>query len=119
MTRRRVATPSRPRLMLAAADLALLWRNAVRFTAALVIAAFPFVFFFDEAMDLSFSPVLPALAFLVLVVVALPPLIVEVRTRRVKDLEKLRTKVLRGAQTTWALLGLSIVWLLFWFSWGL
>lgn len=116
---RRAQAQGRPRLALAVADLALLWRNSIRFTTAFVVAAFPFVFMIDEAVESSFSPVLPLLGVLVAILVGVPPLVVELRTRRIRNLERLRARVLRGTQTSWACLGLSFVWLVFWFSWGL
>lgn len=100
-------------------DLALLWRNSIRYATALAIAAFPFVFFLDEAATLPFSPVLPGLLGLVLIMVFLPLAVVEVRVRRLKDAEAARAGILRSVQGSWACMGVAIVWLLVWFSWGL
>lgn len=100
-------------------DLTILWRSSVRLTTALVIALFPFIFFFDEALELSFSPVLPAIVLLIVLLIAVPFALVEVRARHLRRREKDHAvHIARSGQTSWALLGLSILWFLLWLSLG-
>lgn len=91
----------------------------MRFATALVIALFPFIFLFDEALQLSFSPVLPAIIVLIVLLIAVPFGLVELRARRMRKHEKDHAvRIARSGQSSWALLGLSIAWFLLWLSLG-
>src|SRR5688572_30634630 len=59
-----------------------LWRASKQWSAAIVLALFPFLFILDEAVELPLSPVLPGLVVLFVILVALPFLLTEVRVRR-------------------------------------
>lgn len=97
-----------------------LWKAARTWTAAIVLALFPVLFIVDQGIDLSLSPVLPGLAVLLLLIVALPFLLVEVRTRRFrrKDAHWQEVRALRAVGLARAALGVAAVWLLLWFMVG-
>ncbi|HLF16760.1 MAG TPA: hypothetical protein VI796_04935 [Candidatus Thermoplasmatota archaeon] len=61
-----------------------LWKAARRWTSALVVALFPLLFILDERTDLSFSPVLPGLLALALLIVLLPFGLAELFSRRAR-----------------------------------
>lgn len=96
------------------------WRGARRWTAAFVVAAFPFIFIIDEAVETALSPVLPGLAVLCLLIVALPPLLAEAGRRvtrhntatvRVHRVEKFQ-------QTGRTAFILALLWFAIWLSLG-
>jgi hypothetical protein len=100
-------------------DLSILWRSSVRYTTALVVALFPFIFLFDEALELSFSPVLPAIILLIVAMIVLPFALVEWRARTLHRRKKDHAVHLaRAGQSSWAALGVAFVWLLLWLSLG-
>jgi hypothetical protein len=103
-----------------AAVLAPLWRAARRWTAAVVLAAFPFLFILDRAGRFPVSPVLPGLVALFVTLLVLPFVLVEVRARRYrrKDLEWQARKALRAVQVSNAALGVAALWLVAWFAVG-
>lgn len=102
------------------AVLAPLWRAARRWTAAVVLAAFPLLFIADRAGSFPVSPVLPGLVVLAVLLVALPPALVEVRARRYRrrDLEWQARKALRAVQVSNAALTVAALWLVAWFAVG-
>jgi hypothetical protein len=103
-----------------AAVLAPLWRASRRWTAAVVLAAFPFLFILDRAGRFPVSPVLPGLVLLLVLIVALPIALVEVRARRYRrrDLGWPARRALRAVQVSNAALGVAAVWLVAWFAVG-
>lgn len=62
-----------------------IWRAARRWSAALVVAAFPFLFIIDASVETRLSPVLPGILLFCLLIVALPPLLSEAVRRRLLD----------------------------------
>lgn len=103
-----------------AAVVAPLWTSARQWTAAVVLAAFPLLFILDDAVGMPVSPVLPGLAVLFLVLIGLPFLLVEVRSRRFrrKDADWQEKQALRAVGMSRAALGVAAVWLLVWFAVG-
>jgi hypothetical protein len=103
-----------------AAVLAPLWRASRRWTAAVVLAAFPFLFILDRAGRFPVSPVLPGLVVLLLLILALPIALVEARSRRYRrrDIEWQARRALRAVQMSNAALGVAAVWLVAWFAVG-
>jgi hypothetical protein len=97
-----------------------LWKAARAWTVAFVLAAFPFLFMVDDGVAFPLSPVLPGLAILAVVIVILPFLLVEVRSRRYrrKDAHWQEVHALRAVGVARAALGLAAVWLLAWFMVG-
>jgi len=97
-----------------------LWKAARRWTAALVLAAFPFLFILDGPVHWPVSPVLPGLLVLGLILVALPFLLVEARERRYrrKDAEWQARHAARAVQTANAALLVAAAWLVAWFLVG-
>ena len=97
-----------------------LWKASRQWTAAIVLALFPFLFILDEAVELPVSPVLPGLVVLVLLILVLPFALVEVRARRFrrKDPEWQARAALKAVGVSRAALGIAAVWLLVWFAVG-
>jgi hypothetical protein len=97
-----------------------LWKSARQWTAAIVLAVFPFLFILDERSAFPVSPVLPGLVILALLVIGLPFLIVEVRSRRFrrKDADWQAARALKAVGLSRAALGIAAVWLLIWFAAG-
>lgn len=97
-----------------------LWKSARHWTAAVVLALFPFLFIVDDAFDLALSPVLPGLAFLLLLIIGLPFAIMEVRGRRYrrKDADWQEKHALKAVGVARAAFAFAGVWLLLWFMVG-
>lgn len=97
-----------------------LWKASRQWTAAIVLALFPFLFILDEALDLPLSPVIPGLVVLVLLIVVLPFLLVELRARRFrrKDPDWQAKRALKAVGVSRAALGIAAVWVLVWFAVG-
>lgn len=100
--------------------LAPLWRAARLWTAAAVLALFPFLFIIDGVVALRLSPVLPGLAVLLLLILGLPFLLVELASRRYrrKDLDWQATHALRAAQNGRTAVVVAAVWVGLWFAFG-
>ncbi len=99
---------------------ALLWRGASMWSAAIVVAAFPFLFILDERAVSGFSPVRPGMIILVVLWILLPIVLVESLSRRWRHLDDGRqaAKVNRlalGGQRSLLLAGL---WLASWLALG-
>ncbi len=97
-----------------------LWWSSKRWVAAAVVAVFPLVFIIDEAVDLAFSPVLPSILALALLVILLPFGVMELRWRRLakKNAQKRHDTALRGRQSANAAFVVAIVWFLLWLALG-
>lgn len=97
-----------------------LWRSSRQWTAAIVLAAFPFLFILDEAARFPLSPVLPGLAISVLLIIILPFLLVEVRARRYrrKEADWQAKHAAKAVSTSRAALVVAGVWVLLWFAVG-
>jgi hypothetical protein len=97
-----------------------LWKASRLWTAAIVLAFFPFLFILDEAGEFPVSPVLPGLVGLAALLVVLPLLLVEVRSRRYrrKDLAWQVRHATRAVGVSKAALAIAAVWLLVWFAVG-
>jgi hypothetical protein len=100
--------------------LAPLWKAARRWAAAVVLAAFPFLFIVDGPVHWPVSPVLPGLVILAIVLVGLPFLLVEGMGRRYRrrDAAWQARKAARAVQWANAALLLAVVWLVAWFLVG-
>jgi uncharacterized membrane protein YbhN (UPF0104 family) len=101
-------------------QLAILWSGSRSWTAAVVFAAFPFVFIIDEAVETALSPVLPSVVVLIVLIVALPFLLTEVAQRRLLRLhETLRpARSSNYRQSARAALGGALLWFLAWLVLG-
>ncbi|MEA3137102.1 MAG: hypothetical protein QOJ26_1137 [Thermoplasmata archaeon] len=108
------------RLVRLDAVVAPLWRAARQWTTALVLALFPFLFILDEAVELPLSPVLPGLVVLALLLVGLPFLLVEWRSRRYrgKDADWQARRAAKAARNSRSAMVLALVWLVVWFAVG-
>lgn len=97
-----------------------LWWSSKRWVAAFVVAVFPLVFIIDEAVDLAFSPVLPGIVALAVLVVLLPFGVMELRWRRLAkaNAQKRHDTALRGRQTANAAFVVAVAWLLIWLALG-
>ena len=97
-----------------------LWKASRQWTAAIVLALFPFLFILDESAELPLSPVLPGLVVLVLLIIGLPFALVELRARhyRNKDPEWQAKRALKAVGVSRAALGIAAVWVLVWFAVG-
>ncbi len=97
-----------------------LWKASRQWTAAVVLALFPFLFILDEAGEFPISPVLPGLLVLAVLIVALPFLLVEARARRYrkKALDWQAQRAVKAIAVSRTALGLAVVWLLVWFAVG-
>ncbi|HJQ93032.1 MAG TPA: hypothetical protein VJ874_01970 [Candidatus Thermoplasmatota archaeon] len=103
-----------------AAVLAPLWQSSKLWTAALVLALFPFLFILDGAVDLGLSPVLPGVAALFVLLVGLPFLLTEARARRYRRRDA-DWQVLHAAKAVKASRSAAVaalVWLVAWFAVG-
>lgn len=96
------------------------WWSSKRWVAAVVIAVFPLIFIIDEAIDPAFSPVLPGLVALALLIILLPLGVMELRWRRLakKRAQVRRDAALRGRQTAHVAFIVAWVWLLLWLALG-
>lgn len=103
-----------------AASLPLLWRSAKHWTLALAVAAFPFLFIVDHAIETRLSPVLPGLALLALIIIGLPFPIVErlAKKYRKHDAKWQARNSARHLQWARAASGVALVWLGLWFAVG-
>lgn len=97
-----------------------LWRASKQWSAAVVLALFPFLFILDEAVELPLSPVLPGLLVLFVLLVALPFPLTEVRVRRYrrKDAEWQVRHAAKSARTSRSWMVAALVWVLVWFAVG-
>jgi hypothetical protein len=97
-----------------------LWRASKQWSAALVLALFPFLFILDEAVELPLSPVLPGLVVLFVLLVALPFLLTEARVRRYrrKDAEWQVRHAAKAARSSRSAMVAALVWVLVWFAVG-
>lgn len=97
-----------------------LWQASKQWSAAFVLALFPFLFILDEAVELPLSPVLPGLVFLFVLLVALPFLVTEVRVRRYrrKDAEWQVRHAAKAARSSRSAMVAALVWVLVWFAVG-
>jgi uncharacterized membrane protein len=101
-------------------DRSFLWRSSVRYVAAVVVALFPFLFYLDDAVRWPLSPMLPGLGILFLIAVAAPLAVTEIRARRVRRSETHEAaRLLRSANTSWAALGIALIWFALWLAGGL
>lgn len=97
-----------------------IWRGARRWSAALVVAAFPFLFIIDAAVETRLSPVLPGILVLCLLIVALPPLLSEAARRLALNhsdsarARKVETFMLNGRTA----LIVAFVWFAAWLALG-
>jgi uncharacterized membrane protein len=100
------------------AVLAPLWKAARRWTAAVVLAAFPFLFLVDKWVHWPVSPVLPGLVLLALLIVLLPFGLVELSARRYRrrDLEWQARRAARSIQVARAAVAIAAIWLVAWFA---
>jgi len=94
------------------------WRTSRRWSLAVVVASFPFVFVVDEALDLAFSPVLPSLAALGLLLVVLPFGIMEILERRALRTEGKARWLHRQRLAARSALGVAWAWFAAWFVLG-
>lgn len=97
-----------------------LWRASKQWTAAIVLALFPFLFILDEAVEFPLSPVLPGLVALFAILVGLPFVLTEVRVRRYrrKDAEWQVRHAAKTARSSRSALVAALVWVLVWFAVG-
>jgi hypothetical protein len=97
-----------------------LWKASRQWTAAIVLALFPFLFILDEAAEFPLSPVLPGLVVLVVLIIVLPFLLVELRARRFrrKDPDWQAKTALKAVGVSRAALAIAAVWVLVWFAVG-
>jgi hypothetical protein len=97
-----------------------LWKASRSWTAAIVLALFPFLFLVDGVVDLPVSPVLPGLALLFLLIVGLPFALVELASRRYrrKGADWQEAHALKAVNVSRGALSLAAVWLLLWFAVG-
>lgn len=97
-----------------------LWKAARAWTVAVVLALFPFLFMVDDWVRFPVSPVLPGLAVLAVLIVALPFLLTEARSRRYrrKDARWQEVHALRAVNMARSAMAVAAVWLLVWFMVG-
>lgn len=97
-----------------------LWRAAKAWTAAIVLALFPFLFIVDDVVELPLSPVLPGLAVLFLLVIGLPFALMEASTRRYvrKDVAWQQKHAVKAVGVARAAVAVAAAWLLLWFMVG-
>ena len=97
-----------------------LWRASKQWSAALVLALFPFLFILDGAVELPLSPVLPGLVVLFVLLVTLPFLLTELRVRRYrrKDAEWQVRHASKAARSSRSAMIAALVWVLVWFAVG-
>jgi hypothetical protein len=97
-----------------------LWKAARQWTAAVVLALFPLLFIIDEVVELPLSPVLPGLVFLFILLVGLPFVLVEVRSRRYrrKDAEWQARHAAKAVRTSRSAMVAALIWLIAWFAVG-
>ena len=97
-----------------------LWRASKQWSAALVLALFPFLFILDEAVELPLSPVLPGLVALFVLLIVLPFLLTEMRVRRYrrKDAEWQVRHAAKSARSSRSAMVAALVWVLVWFAVG-
>ena len=97
-----------------------LWTASKYWTAAVVLALFPFLFMVDQVVELPVSPVLPGLALLFLLLLGLPFGLMELRGRRYlrKDADWQEKHALKAVGVARAACTLAAVWLLLWFMVG-
>lgn len=98
--------------------LAPLWKAARRWTAAVVLAAFPFLFLVDRWVHWPVSPVLPGLVALALLIVVLPFALVELSAWRYRrhDLAWQERRAAKSVQVARAAVAVAAVWLVAWFA---
>lgn len=98
----------------------LLWRGSITLTAGVVTGLYPFVFVADQAIDVAFSPVLPSLLLLALVLAGLPFLLTELLARRwtplAADVREIRAARFQHASRF--VLGAGVLVFLVWLSMG-
>lgn len=97
-----------------------LWRASKMWTAAIVLALFPCLFIVDRVVETRLSPVLPGLAVLLLLILALPFALVELAARRYrrKDAEWQARHAVRAHQNGRTALVVAAVWVALWFAVG-
>jgi hypothetical protein len=97
-----------------------LWRSSKFWTAAIVLALFPFLFILDDIVELRMSPVLPGLTLLFLLILGLPFGLMEIRGRRYlrKDADWQEKNALKAVGVARAAFTVAAVWLLLWFMVG-
>lgn len=97
-----------------------LWRAARWWTAAVVLAACPFLFIVDRVVETRLSPVLPGLAVLFLLILLLPFVLVELAARRYrrKDLDWQTRRADRSARNGRTALAIAAAWVVLWFAVG-
>jgi hypothetical protein len=97
-----------------------LWKASKQWSAALVLALFPFLFILDEAVELPLSPVLPGLVALFALLIVLPFLLTEVRVRRYrrKDAAWQVRHAAKSARSSRSAMVAALVWVLVWFAVG-
>ena len=100
--------------------LAPLWRAARAWTAAIVLALFPFLFIVDRVVETRLSPVLPGLAVLLLLILALPFLLIELANRRYrrKDPAWQERHALQATNRGRTAVIVAAVWVGLWFAVG-
>jgi hypothetical protein len=100
------------------AVLAPVWKGARRWTAAIVLAAFPWLFLVGRWMHLPLSPVLPGLLVLAVLIVVLPFVLAEVGARRYRrhDGDWQVGHAIRAVQVANAALLIAAIWLVLWFA---
>src|SRR5688572_33251352 len=97
-----------------------LWRASKLWSAALVLALFPFLFILDEAVELPLSPVIPGLVLLFVLLVGLPFALTEVRVRRFrrKDAEWQVRQAAKALRSSRSAAVAALVWTIVWFAVG-
>lgn len=96
------------------------WRASRRWTVAVVLALFPFLFIVDRAIETRLSPVLPGLVVLFLLVLVLPFAFTEVVARRYRrrELSWQTKRADRLVQTGRTAMIVAAIWLVLWFAVG-
>ena len=97
-----------------------LWRASRRWTIAVVLALFPFLFIVDNAVELPLSPVLPGLVALLLLILGLPFALAELWTRRYrrKPMDWQTRKAARTAKAGRTAMIVAALWVGAWFAVG-
>lgn len=97
-----------------------LWRGALRWSAAVVVALFPIIFIVDQRVETPLSPVLPGLVVLALLIILLPLGLWEVAARMMRRREAARRvfKAERFQQTGRTAFVAALVWFGLWLALG-
>lgn len=92
------------------------WLQARRYATAGAIAAFPFLFIFDDARSGGVSPVLPGLLVILVAWLLIPPISWELARRFRKPPEP--SKLRRQAGTARAAILVAAIWFTLWLAVG-